>query len=660
MLTTPLSIALIGMLLSAPPTFAFAQEIAVEGTGTRSTEWLIPLEDVAPALEMEPVGMPTSSLPILDEAADSATSSSMETTGPANEPPEELAMTTSTSPDPFEMSATTTTTTVESLIPILSAPPPPGEFEAFASSTAPTSSMLCLAIIAPSPADGPEWIAVHGLTPSTSVSFIGWSFADAQSSLVKVNASTTLIWDEASQTMRYELRSARLNNGGDSVFLKTPEETVHDAFTYPETDRGQWWARDGCLGAWERLPRPIVVTPPPSTESAITPAPIVPSGPLILNEPLPELDPSSAPVLESAPVTQGQGQAAVQVEQIHPEPFMQPPPARISEAPMIPDTEKTSAIKSVKKTTATNAAAKAVTKAKTTKKMATSTKATVKKTAAKPPKKAAAARKKAPAKTTAASKTPPLLLLMPPLLERPDEFQGVRVRLRGRVASQTNFLGAHTFVVLNEDGRGLLVKGTSKHPSPALGTWIDLMGTVVWNDTGLSVKQAAADTWEPYALGSTSSSDPFPTRTVDLFAPAQEEAWSLVRVEGRVSAVQKSSFDLDVGDVSLRVRLASRLGYRAQRLQVGDTVVVQGLLDLRPEEPTLLPQTIESIEIVKRAVPPAPAAKAPVEQPWLPVGAAAGTLALSEGWRRFNAYRKQRQEAASFRKLLETSGKDRA
>ncbi len=647
MRTTLFAAALGSFILLGLPPSTFAQELAMEPTFMGEGEIATTTETVlqAPSLPSETENAGSTEAAPQEHAT--VTSSTQPTSHPA--PIEPTVSVATSSPITADGSATITTelpSRPETIVPILGETP---------STT--TSGLLCLAIIAPAPSEGPEWIAVYGLTPSTSASFLEWSFADAQGSLVTVNASTTLIWDEATQTMRYELRSARLNNGGDSVFLKTPTGTIHDVFTYPETERGHRWMRDGCLNAWEAWPRPIVVAAPqadmPQEETVAAE-----TAPVIVNEALPAIDAASIPVVEP-PAAEASSPATATETASHL--FLAPPPARLRETAAVsaPAATPTPANGTIKKTNPTIKTASKTSSDTTASSGKAGTKAT--KQVASSPKKTARTAKKSSPKKAAAPKLAPLIpsIAMPHLLETPEEYQGIRVRLRGRVASQTQFLGAHTFVVVNEDGRGLLVKGTSKHPSPPFGAWVDLTGTVVWNDGGLSIKQAAADQWEARMAEGASPSDAFPTRTVDLLAPSQEEAWSRVRIEGTISAVQKTSFDLDVGDASVRVRLVPRLGYRAQRLQAGDTVAIQGLLDLRGEEPTVIPQAVEAIEIIRRAAPPAPAAKSPVEQPWLPVGAAAGTLALSEGWRRFNTYRKQRQEAASFRRFLEASGKDR-
>ncbi len=651
MLTNLLLAGLISLTLVVQPLHAFAQEAEMGSSGSSSTQETIAPENSETSTETAPdVEMPTSTAELMPAPQETPFTSAGPSEALVTSTTETLdagSTPTSTTRTGAESPPTHTTATNPLLLP---QEPPPPPIASSASSTTTTSSLLCLAIIAPAPSSGPEWIAVRGITPSTSASFLAWSFADAQGSLLTVHPSTTLLWDEATRTMRVELRSARLNNGGDSVYLKNPEGDVHDAFTYPETERGHWWSREGCLDPWEPFPRPTIAVEPTPEEEASTqePAAAPPEiGPTVVTQSLPTPDPVAVPTLPPNPPPSPTMESPSERQT-----FLAPPPGIIAEAPIQ---------EPVKKTTATSVLTSRITKTTSTQKMKRAPKAATTKTtpAPKSNKKKTTPQKKATKKATPPKSTPPIpSVLMPPLLENPHEFQGIRVRLRGRVASQTNFLGAHTFVVVNEDGRGLLIKGTSKHPSPTFGSWVDLTGSVVWNDAGLTVKQAAADAWEPIHPETASSSEPFAARTVDLLAPSQEDAWSQVRVEGRVSAVQKTSFDVDVGDASVRVRLVSRLGYRAQRLEVGDSVTVQGLLDLRGDEPTILPQTIESIEIMARAIPPAPTPKAPVEQPWLPVGAAAGTLALSEGWRRFHAYRKQRQEAASFRRLLEASGKD--
>lgn len=252
---------------------------------------------------------------------------------------------------------------------------------------------------------------------------------------------------------------------------------------------------------------------------------------------------------------------------------------------------------------------------------------------------------------------------MTDVLDHPETRQGIRVRLSGRVASAQSIVGAQKYVIVNEDGRGLLVIATTKQPTPPIGTRVDLTGTIVWNDAGVSLKQSTTDRWSTNALVTATTTNPeslIPTRIVDLVAPSQEDAWSFITVEGKVSATHASSFEIDVGDTSIRVLVRSRIGYRVQRLSIGDTVSVRGLLDMRTDSPAILPQSAEAIQILTRAplknistqVP------TPVNQPWLPVGAAAGTFAVSEGWRRIHAWRKQREEAAAFKALRQKTGQE--
>lgn len=219
-----------------------------------------------------------------------------------------------------------------------------------------------------------------------------------------------------------------------------------------------------------------------------------------------------------------------------------------------------------------------------------------------------------------------------------------RVRLSGLVVSTPKLLGSQKFVVLNPDGKGLLVQGSSKQPSPARGSVIELTGTLSWNDSGLILKQGTQDTW--HAL--SSSTESFPLRVLPLPAPALEDGWSHVELEGVVQEQKATSVVIETatGDV-ITVNLPKVLGYRAARVEKGDTLRVRGLYDPRQDWPTIIPQVLEDIEILARA--PLPAAKTSLQapansQPWLPLGLVGGTLAVSEAWRRTQKLREKARE----------------
>lgn len=592
-------------------------------------------------------------------------------------------------------------------------------------SPAPSSTVVCLAIVEPNPLEGPEWIALYGLTPSTTDALIGWSLFDAQSSLLKFSTSTLLLWDEGTFSIRTELKSSRLNNGGDTVILKTPSGQDHDQLAYTETLKGERWLRGDCASPWRVSPErasaptaPAVAAAPPIVTPPAPPAepveqPVVPT-------PLPDAEaPSSTTVtvpteavdpvitvtiaeieealpMTSAPVTATSGPATpsssvVTVTQTQEPPLQtmlvieRPPAATVAvtaparapapPAPPAPVAATTNTIKT--RPPASNApsvkppvpkSSKEETKnlpivekksSATGKKTPTPAKSAGKPTvAAKQPIAAKATRKKAAPKLVAARQEPIFTpLTMSALLTAPEPFQGVRVRIMGRVASQKGVIAANRYVLINADGRGLIVHATTKLPSPPQGTIIEVTGTITLNDEGLWLKQSTTDQWHAQTMTDEEKKAAIPTRNVNLVAPAQEDAWSNLTVEGKVTAVQKTSFDLDLDSGTIRVRVSSKLGYRTQRLQVGDTVSVQGLLDLRAEDPLIVPQTVDAIQILTRAnlagTTTGAGAKAPVSYPWLPVGAAASTLGLSEGFRRLRDRQKRRREEASFQALVQ-------
>ncbi len=499
------------------------------------------------------------------------------------------------------------------------------------------TSTLCLAIIAPYPDEGAEWVAFYGLTPSSSHRLLEWSLHDAQSSLVKIVTSTPLQWDEPSHTLRFQLRSSRLNNSGDTVILKNAQGDIHDTFTYTEVERDQRWFRDRCDTPWRIIPEPIIhyTTPPPPPVVEEEPLPIV-NEPPTMNIELSGIPPSTPLVIEEdAP----QPRPTAIMQEVIPKPIIteqKPPLATIA---ALVDTPAPTPKSTVKKATIIKTAT-------------TSTKATTKKATA--TKKTPAPKQKAT--TVKKSSTPPTLsLAMSTILDQPAEHQGIRVRLTGTVASRQKFVGTHKFILINSDGRGLMVHAKTTTPTPERGQYIQLTGVIMWNDEGVWLKQQAQDSWHVLEREEETDSAAFALHTAALDAPGQEDAWSHIEVEGIIQAVQTGSFDLETEDgVPLRVRLPKLLGYRAGRLQTNDTVRVRGLLDTRGLELSLLPQVIDDIHILERAPVPTPKDTRPAQAPWLPVGIIAGTLATTETVRRAKTWYKKTQEERAFSAFLQT------
>lgn len=214
------------------------------------------------------------------------------------------------------------------------------------------------------------------------------------------------------------------------------------------------------------------------------------------------------------------------------------------------------------------------------------------------------------------------------------------MRLSGRVGSPIGLTSGHTFVLQNDDGRGILVTVPTKLRLPFPDTDVAIAGTLHLDDHNIaSIKMSAKDTWTKIP---TSTTIVIP-RTVDLLLPAAEDAWSLVHVTGTVTGVSGSTVHLDLEDVDTDVLIKPMIKYRAKRLIVGDVIAVTGLLDLTKDDPRVLPRRADDITLISHA--PAPETKTqtstiqtqgPIIPGWTPIGAAIGAIGVTEGTKRLH------------------------
>lgn len=259
-------------------------------------------------------------------------------------------------------------------------------------------------------------------------------------------------------------------------------------------------------------------------------------------------------------------------------------------------------------------------------------------TSAKPPTKTTTT--KSSSKVAAAAKsTAPVSVSFSML---PSLESGTRVSLVGIVANLPKLIGAQKFVIQNPDGRGLLVESNTKQPSPDYQTVIEVTGTLTINDNGISLRMLSADRWR---LIPATEHD-VTLRTVDLTAPAKEDAWSLIEVTGTVRSVQKTFVQVDTEDASLRLVIRPAVKYRPERLEEGDIIKVKGILDTRGDTPSLYPRTaneIQLIEHVKKVTKnPPPTSSFPA---WAPFGAAGATIAVTHGVKRLKKLREKKRLA---------------
>ena len=216
---------------------------------------------------------------------------------------------------------------------------------------------------------------------------------------------------------------------------------------------------------------------------------------------------------------------------------------------------------------------------------------------------------------------------------------GIHISVTGTVATIAKLLASHQFVIQNPDGRGLLVQGNDKQPTPPLGSQIRISGTLIQNDAGITLKMSAKDRWAERAKEQTVQ-----TRTVDLFAPDQEDAWSLIDVTGTVMSVKKTLVDLDLGDSQIQLMVRPVIKYRTTQLKIGDVIHVRGVIDTRGETIKLYPRAEAEIVLVEHAKPAV--AAAPAQNglpPWTPFGAAGLTVVAAQGYRRVQKHREKKR-----------------
>ncbi len=260
-----------------------------------------------------------------------------------------------------------------------------------------------------------------------------------------------------------------------------------------------------------------------------------------------------------------------------------------------------------------------VPKTKSTSSVAAKTTATKQKQVKQPTKKPAAAKTK---NATASSSTAP------------------RLTLTGIVGSVPGLLAQNRFVIQTDDGRGLLVKGNGKQPSPAFGSLVRITGMLITNDQGTTLQMSAKDAWS--LLKTDQRVEP---RAVDFFSPSKEDAWSLIHVTGTVLESKNGLVHIDTDDATLSIKVRPVVKYRAERLKAGDVVSITGLFEPKDEESLVYPRRAEEIELLARAPTKNDASSQTTSgmPPWSPFGAAGITVALTQGYKRFQKIREQRR-----------------
>lgn len=547
----------------------------------------------------DPIGEPP--LEIIEPSADSGSETeSPQSTDPATsttqnivEQASESLADTGDSPPPATtttvavITTTTTTTTMLSVVVTTTE----SIVEATTTSTTETAADTALSIqpdpllneVVAHPIEGQEWIELYHPTITHAASLDGWSLSDAQGTIFMAASNTNPSVIVTTPYIRIVLQSARLNNGGDTLTLHRPDRSVADHTTIPSTEKGESWIRAEDNGAWR-----ITLHPTPDSRNLL----------LLPTPPPTALMPPSAPV-PTPPQT----------------PIVTP-----STPPIV-------------RTTSTLSLSSALSATTTTKKTVTPRAPTVKKTKAPSaeqkktlPKKGTQTTKK---KITTVSTTISTIFRME---------STTHVRVTGTVATRPGILAKNKFVIQTPDGRGLLVQGNGRWVSPPYKALVQVTGTISINDDGAELRMTAKDTW----ILLKDASD-VATRSVDLYAPGWEDAWSLVDVTGTVLDVTNGIISFEAGDAPVQASLRPLLHIRAERFKKGDLLRVRGLIDTRNETPRIYPRTLDEIVLIERATKKNPVAQKTDVPPWTPFGAAGATLVASHGIKRFRKMREERR-----------------
>ena len=410
-------------------------------------------------------------------------------------------------------------------------------------------NFLRLNEIMPNPTKGKEWVEIISFATAT-VSMKELEIHDNANKLMSLNGELA-----PGEIGVFELSSARLNNGGDTIFLQTKSGELLDKLEYDGSKKGYTFARMQD-GAWQESS-----TPSKGKQNFV-----------------------------------GQSEERVGIQED-------------TNGDLIA-TNKTSA------------------KVSSAKKLRSSSSKSAK----------------------SAAKSSEIISITDFSMLHQDNFGGMRVKLRGTVGTLPRHVSGRGFILLNHDGRGLLVRVPSYKKVPAFGEFLTISGTLKFNTYEhpyLSLTKK--DGWK---VEKNTNIDP-KIRQVSLVTPKAEIAWSLVEVQGEVRDVSGSTVHLVVDDMDVDFKIKPGVAYRASRLNKGDVVKVRGVLDITDDIAIILPRTADEIELVSHA-PESFAAASQDEggiPGWTPFGAAALAVGAVEGLKQIKKkVKKERTQSPAYAK----------
>lgn len=462
------------------------------------------------------------------------------------------------------------------------------------------------------PVESSEWIELMGVERDDLSRLEGWTIEDAIGTIFRFTSTTIRDLTLAAPYLQIILPGRHLNNAGDYVGLRNPNQIIVDHTTYPRISSDESWIRLPDASEMWRITRRIT----PANENVLFTGTVI--------EPYVVSNTPSMPVQSMASIsTMITNEKTTNASALRIIPTYAPPHLTKPAVTRMRTEHAATSISPISPTSTMPVVIQHVSGSS--------------------PVRAVAARSLSPSPAPRVS-TP---LKPMPTSSKSNAADTARARLIGTVASVAGLLGKNQFVLLADDGRGLLVKGNGQQTTPPYQQRIAVMGALVANDEGIALTMAKRDRWTPVISRAGTS---IPSRNVRLLAPSTEDAWSLMEVTGTVREIRKPYVIIETEDLSIGIHVRPAIRYRIERLQTGDLIQVRGLLEPGTEEPRILPRNADEIRLLERA-PVQTAQHRPFDSlpPWTPFGAAGLTIALTQGIRRMKKIQKQRH----LKKVLE-------
>ncbi len=471
----------------------------------------------------------------------------------------------------------------------------------------PAYGMLRINEFMPAPENGKEWIEIISLDKATSIPLIDCTLHDSNGTIFTFTNEHQLN-QTTSTHLLIELSSAKLNNTGDSLSLYAPDGQLLDTTTYNAATKGESYIRyPDSEGNWELTREP---TPGITNQREL---------------PEPELiQTTQTSEITNTPITQTVSTSS--------NPTTLTQQTTTSTAKTISLSKKDQSKKPTTDLIKKSSEKEPVSNVKSTKETSKITN---------PPATKTTTNKVTKPKTTSSKKIDPIYLLTEDMFTQAVEG-GIHVKLFGTVANPPGLLKSHAFILINPEGRGLRVNIPKKFRLPEQGSFLSVAGKLEFDDR--NIPRITVATTDKITIEKKIKEKTIQPKSTDLLTVTNEQAWGFIQATGTVLRASDKKLRIDFDGIEADIFLNQPLTYRGSRLDTGDRVQINGLLDLSTEDPRLFPTKNEDIVLLEHA-PKKPSellngASSKTQYPtWMPIGAAAGMVVVTESAKRLKRHR---------------------